>query len=73
MLTRRQRNAQAESSGQPEPHSSIPLSTRRPTRLPRGHGAPQAAAVGAMPGTSEIDLDTARRNQVALYEDVEVP
>ena len=73
MMTHRQRNAQAESSGQPEPHSSIPLSTRRPTRLPRGHGAPQAAAVGATPGTSEIDLDTARRNQVALYEDVEVP
>ena len=73
MVTRSQRTAQAEATGQPEPHSSLPGSTRRHTRLPRGHDAPQAAAVGATPGTSEIDLDTARRNQVVLYEDVEVP
>ena len=71
MVTRSQRTAQAEATGQPEPHSSLPGSTRRPARLPQGHGAPQAAAVGATPGTPEVDLTTARPNQVVLYEDVE--
>ena len=71
MVTRSQRSAQAEASGQPEPHSSLPGSTRRQTRLPKGHGAPQAAAVGAAPGSPEVYLSTAQRNQVVLYEDVE--
>ena len=71
MVTRRQRTAQAEATGQPEPHSSLPGSTRRQARLPKGHGAPQAAAVGATPGIPDVNLSTAQPNQVVLYEDVE--
>ena len=71
-MTRRQRTAQAEATGQPEPHSSLPGSTRRQARLPKGHGAPQAAAVGATPGISDVNQSTAPPNQVVLYDDVEV-
>ena len=72
MMTRRLRTAQAETTGQPEPHSSLPGTTKRQAKVPKGHGAPQAAAVGSMPGIPDVDLTTAQPNQVVLYEDVEV-
>ena len=71
MMTRRLRTAQAAATGQSEPHTSIPASVRRQTRAPKGHGAPQAAAVGSMPGIPDVDHTTAQPNQVVLYEDVE--
>ena len=73
MVTRRQRVAQAEAMGQSEPHTSLPPAARRQTHAPKGQGTPLIAAVGATTGTPDVDLATARPNQVVLYEDVEVP